>query len=70
MRRRLFLATVLSLAVCRPTFAANKQFTFKIKTKDGNTVGNVVIEAKDVEGAKAKLMKRYPGCQILGVKTK
>lgn len=36
----------------------------------GGIVGNVVIEASDVEAAKTKLMKRYPGCSILSVMEK
>ena len=42
-----------------------KKFVFKIKTKGGSIVGNVVIEAKDMEAAKYKLRKRYPDCEIL-----
>ena len=45
--------------------AANKRFVFKIKTKSGGIVGNIVIEAKDIEAAKVKLRKRYPDCEIL-----
>jgi hypothetical protein len=30
------------------------------QTKDGNIVGNVLIEAHDVGAAKVKLFKRYP----------
>ena len=70
MHRRLFLSVVLSLIVCRPAFAANQKFAFKIKTKDGGIVGNVLIEATDVEAAKVKLMKRYSGCTVLSVKVK
>lgn len=46
------------------------RFAFKIKTKDGGIIGNIVIEASDVEAAKTKLMKRYPGCSILSVMEK
>ena len=70
MHRRHFLSVALSLVVSRPAFAANQKFAFKIKTKDGGIVGNVVIEASDVEAAKVKLMKRYPGCTILSVTVK
>ncbi|MGE3409372.1 MAG: hypothetical protein AB7I37_21320 [Pirellulales bacterium] len=70
MPRRSFLAAALSLFVCRPAFAANQKFAFRIKTKDGGIVGNVLIEATDVEAAKVKLMKRYPGCTILSVMAK
>ena len=38
MNRRLFLSIVLSLVVCRPAFAANQKFAFKIKTKKGGIV--------------------------------
>ena len=31
-----------------------KRFVFKIKTKSGSIVGNIVIEAKDIEEAKYK----------------
>ena len=70
MHRRTFLAASLSLVVCRQAFAANQKFAFKIKTKDGGIVGNVLIEATDVEAAKVKLTMRYPGCTILSVKVK
>ncbi len=70
MHRRHFLSAALSLVVCRPAFAANQKFAFKIKTKDGGIVGNVLIEATGVEAAKVKLMKRYPGCTILSVMVK
>jgi hypothetical protein len=33
-------------------------------------VGGILIEAKDVEAAKLKLMKRYPDCMILNVEVK
>lgn len=68
MHRRLFLAAVLSGLLCRPVLASNKKFIFKIKTKSGGIVGNVLIEASDVFAAINKLMKRYPGCEVLEVK--
>ena len=49
---------------------APRRFFFKIKTQDGGIVGNVLIEASDVEAANSKLMKRYPGCSILSVMEK
>jgi hypothetical protein len=49
---------------------ANRRFAFKIKTKDGGIVGNVLIEAHDEDAAKARLMKRYPGCTVLSVTEK
>ena len=47
-----------------------KKFFFKIKTKDGNIVGNVLFEAHDVDAAKVKLFNRYPGCTVLRVDEK
>ena len=69
MHRRVFLAAVLSGLLCRPAIAAaNKKFVFKIRTKSGGIVGNVLIEAGDVFAAINKLMKRYPACEVLEVK--
>lgn len=65
MVRREFLLIVLSLV-----FAKSKRFAFKIKTKSGGIVSNIVITATDLDAAKAKLMKRYPGCTILSSKEK
>ena len=71
MKRRAFLSLfVLGVWLPATTYAALKKFAFKIKTKDGGIVGNVLIEASDVEAAKVKLMKRYPGCMILSVSEK
>ena len=71
MHRRTFLVAVSSVIVGQPAFAAaNQKFIFRVKTKDGGIIGNVLIEAADVEAAKVKLMKRYPGSTILNVKTK
>ena len=72
MQRRTVLATILvSMIPAAIAFGiALRRFAFKIRTKDGGIVGNVVIEASDVEAAKTKLMKRYPGCSILSVTEK
>ena len=43
------------------------RFAFRVRPRTGSIIGNIVIEARDVEAAKAKLMKRYPGCTILNV---
>lgn len=49
-----------------PAFVVKYQdFVFKIKTKDGNIVGNVSIHARDQFEAQGKLFVRYPGCTIL-----
>ena len=66
MHRRSFLAaTFTSFLALDAQAAANKKFVFKIKTKSGGIVGNIVIEAKDIEAAKVTLRKRYPDCEIL-----
>lgn len=44
---------------------SSRNFAFKVRTTSGQIVGNIVIEAKDVEAAKAKLRRRYPDCEIL-----
>lgn len=75
MNRRIFIV-VFFLALTKlivNAFAAPrrlKKFHFRIKTKSGNIVGNVSIEAYDVEAAKVKLRKRYPDCEILNVSVK
>ena len=47
-----------------------KKYVFRIKTKSGGIDGGILIEAKDIEAAKAKLMKRYSECTILNVEVK
>jgi len=66
MLRRSFLVALLG-TTCLPftALAANRKFVFKVKTKSGGIIGNVVIEAKDMFAAVAKLKKRYPDCEIL-----
>lgn len=71
MNRRGFLASVILLVVAGPLHAAKlKKFSFRIKTKGKSIVGNVLIEAKNVEAAKVRLTKRYPDCKILNVESK
>jgi len=41
------------------------KFVFRIRTKSGGIVGNIVIEAKDHYEAEIKLKKNYPDCEIL-----
>ncbi|MBY0527028.1 MAG: hypothetical protein K2R98_26780 [Gemmataceae bacterium] len=43
----------------------HRRFAFRIRTKSGGIVGNIVIEAKDQYEAEHKLRKRYPDCEIL-----
>lgn len=72
MKRRKFISgamTTLALVVLPEIAqAANTKFVFKIKTKDGSIIGNIVIEAKDIEAAKHKLRERYPDCEVLEAK--
>lgn len=74
MQRRQFVTSTVTAvamaAVPSLVHAANRKFVFKIKTKSGGIVGNIVIEAKDMEAAKYKLRKRYPDCEILEAKEK
>lgn len=66
MKRRTFLTVCLLMLPWLAVLAGvYKKFVFKIRTKGGSIVGNVVIEAKDMEEAKYKLRKRYPECEIL-----
>lgn len=50
-RRRLLIGLAASVLCATPAIAANRKFVFKIKTKSGGIVGNIVIEAKDIEAA-------------------
>jgi hypothetical protein len=73
MQRRAFL--IFGAAACATVWpslavAANRKFVFKIKTKSGGIVGNIVIQAKDAEAAKHKLRERYPDCEILEMEEK
>jgi hypothetical protein len=66
MIRRTFLAACLAVLPCSAALASHRRrFVFKIRTKSGSIVGNVVVEAKDMEEAKYKLRQRYPDCEIL-----
>ena len=74
MNRRRFvafgLASVTAVCLPRQAVAASRKFVFKIKTKSGGIVGNIVIEAKDAENAKYKLRQRHPDCEIMEMKEK
>jgi hypothetical protein len=50
--------------------AMRQRFVFRIRTKSGGIVGNIVIEAKDQYEAEHKLRQRYPDCEILNCETK
>ncbi len=65
MHRRAFVTACLLSLLASKALAANKKFVFKIKTKSGGIIGNIVIEAKDIEAAKYKLRQRYPDCEIV-----
>ena len=74
MRRRAFLgiclATTLLAVYPVVAHAGDRKFIFRIKTKSGGIVGNIVIEAKNAEAAKHTLRERYPGCEILDMEEK
>ncbi len=73
MRRRLFLicsAATLLAVYPAVAHAKDRKFVFKIKTKSGGIIGNIVIEAKNAEAAKHILRERYPGCDILDMEEK
>ncbi len=71
MTRRTFLLALLAVTIgSTEALTANKKFLFKIRTKSGSIVGNILIEARDQFAAVGKLMKRYPGCEILEGKEK
>jgi hypothetical protein len=66
MRRRTFLMVCMSLLPLSAAMASeHRRFVFKIKTKSVGIVGNIVIQAKDIEEAKYKLRKQYPGSEIM-----
>lgn len=71
MNRRVFLfAVIATVSMTTDALAANKKFVFKVKTKNGGIVGNILLEAKDLFTAISKLKKRYPGCEVLEAKEK
>ena len=71
MQRRSFLVAILGTKFLSSTaLAANRKFVFKIRTKSGGIIGNILIEAKDMFAAIAKLKKRYPDCEILEAREK
>ena len=51
-------------------FEMRQSFAFRVKTKSGGIVGNIVIEAKDQYEAEHKLKQRYPDCEILNCELK
>jgi hypothetical protein len=70
MNRRVCLMLLMGLGGTAEAATKLKKFAFKIKTKDGNIVSNVLIEAHDEDAAKVKLFKQYPGCTVLRVDEK
>ena len=70
MNHRMLLILLFGLVGTVEAATKTKSFAYKIKTKSGGTVGNVVIQAKDSGAANVKLMKRYPGCSVLSVQEK
>lgn len=70
MKCRILLIVLFCLAGTVDAGTKNKTFAYKVKTKSGSTVGNVVIQARDSGAANVKLMRRYPGCSVLSVQEK
>lgn len=71
MKRREFLLACVAVLVSVPALAAKRRkFVFKIRTKSGSIVGNIVIEGTSQSNAESKLRKRYPECEILDCKEK
>mgnify|MGYP006910673374 CR=1 FL=1 len=68
LHRRAFLCIAATSAFLGAP--ARRKFVFKIRTKSGGIIGNILIEAKDMFAAIAKLKKRYPGCEILEAREK
>jgi len=53
----------------QPLELANRvKYRFRIKTKTGGIVGNILIEGRDVFNCISKLNKRYPNNEILEAK--
>ncbi len=46
-----------------------QKFGFRIRTRSGTTVENLVIHAEDQAGAEVKLMRMYHHCTVLECKT-
>jgi len=61
VNRRSFIGSIL-IAIGTVFTAKGRKFIF--------IVGNILIEAKDIEAAKYKLRKRYPNCEILEAREK
>ena len=65
-----FLGTFLLGGVslqAKDTFKRVKPFQFRIKKKS-KTITNVTIMGWDLDNAKYKLFKKYPGCTIISSK--
>ncbi len=46
-------------------FGATLKFGFKIQTRSGTTVDNLVVQAADLASAEAKLRQMYHHCTIV-----
>lgn len=47
---------------------AVKTYVFRLKTKTGSTMGNVLQNGSDLRDAERKLQQKYPGCTVLDVR--
>jgi len=50
--------------------AVSQKFIFKIKTTSGGIIDNVLIEARNIDEARYRLQRRYPGCTIMSAHSK
>ena len=67
--RQFFIGSLLVLFLFTNMGAVQQyNYKFRIRTKQGSTIGNVNIYARDVDAAKFKLNKKYPNCQIMNSK--
>jgi len=69
VNRRFFFFVAASFCAS-PVFGKDKKFVFRIKTKNGSIVGNIVIYAKNMDAAKHKLREQHPDCEILDAEEK
>lgn len=59
-----------SNVIVNAEWANREKYLFKVKTKSGGIVGNILIEGKDLFHCISKLKRRYPGCTVLEAKKK
>ncbi len=68
MKRIVLVALLVGLVGTAEAAPKNNSYAYRIKTRSGGFVGNVVIQANDSGLANVKLQKRYPGSSVLSVR--